>query len=41
MSSAVFSEILNGLYENQIIPYLGPGALFDATDKLTGASDAG
>ena len=38
MSSAVFSEILNGLYENQIIPYLGPGALFDATNKLTGAA---
>ena len=37
MSSTVFSEILNGLYENQIVPYLGPGALFDATNKLTGA----
>ena len=37
MSSTVFSEILSGLYENQIVPYLGPGALFDATNKLTGA----
>jgi hypothetical protein len=37
MSSTVFSEILNGLYENQVVPYLGPGALFDATNKLTGA----
>jgi hypothetical protein len=38
MSSTVFSEILNGLYENQVVPYLGPGALFDATNKLTGAA---
>jgi len=38
MSSTVFSEILNGLYENQIVPYLGPGALFDAINKLTGAA---
>ncbi len=38
MSSTVFSEILDGLYENKVVPYLGPGALFDATDKLTGAS---
>jgi hypothetical protein len=38
MSTAVFSEILNGLYENNVIPYLGPGALFDATNKLTGAA---
>ena len=37
MSSEVFSEILTGLYENQVVPYLGPGALFDATNKLTGA----
>ena len=37
MSSDVFSEILTGLYENQVVPYLGPGALFDATNKLTGA----
>ncbi|MDO9423841.1 MAG: SIR2 family protein [Methylobacter sp.] len=37
MSSTIFSEILNGLYENEVVPYLGPGALFDATNKLTGA----
>jgi hypothetical protein len=37
MSSDVFSEILTGLYENQVVPYLGPGALFDATNKLTAA----
>jgi hypothetical protein len=36
MSSAVFSEILNGLYENKVVPYMGPGVLFDATNKLTG-----
>ncbi|MCX7099824.1 MAG: SIR2 family protein [Methylococcales bacterium] len=36
MSTAVFSEILTGLYENQIIPYLGPGVLFDAKNKATG-----
>ncbi|MDD5632067.1 MAG: SIR2 family protein [Methylococcales bacterium] len=38
MSSAVFSEILNGLYENKVVPYLGSGALFDATHTLTGAA---
>jgi hypothetical protein len=38
MSSDIFSEILNGLYENQVVPYLGPGALFDATNKLTGTA---
>ena len=38
MSSDVFSEILNGLYENTVVPYLGPGVLFDATNKLTGAA---
>lgn len=38
MSSSVFSEILNGLYENKVVPYLGPGALFDATNKLTKAA---
>jgi hypothetical protein len=37
MSSSVLSEILNGLYENKVVPYLGPGALFDATNKQTGA----
>ncbi|CAA9890080.1 conserved hypothetical protein [Candidatus Methylobacter favarea] len=38
MSSTVFSEILNGLYENRIVPYLGPGVLFDASNKATGAA---
>jgi hypothetical protein len=36
MSSAVFSEILSGLYNNQVIPYLGPEVLFDAKDKIYG-----
>ncbi|NOS87563.1 MAG: SIR2 family protein [Methylococcaceae bacterium] len=36
MSTAVFSEILTGLYENQVVPYLGPGVLFDAKNKATG-----
>lgn len=35
MSNSVFSEILSGLYDNQVIPYLGPGVLFDAQNKLT------
>lgn len=35
MSSTDFSEILSGLYDNQVIPYLGPGAVFDAYSKLT------
>lgn len=37
MSSTVFSEILSGLYDNSVVPYIGPGALFDATNKVTGA----
>jgi hypothetical protein len=36
MSATVFSEILNGLYENTVVPYLGPGVLFDAAHKQTG-----
>lgn len=36
MSNPVFSEILSGLYDNQVIPYLGPGVLFDAKSKVTG-----
>lgn len=32
------SDILSGLYENRVVPYLGPGVLFDATSKLTGAA---
>ena len=38
MSSTVFSEILSGLYDNKVVPYLGPGALFDATNVQTGAA---
>ncbi|MCF7987895.1 MAG: SIR2 family protein [Methylovulum sp.] len=36
MSSPLFSEILEGLYDNKIVPYLGPGVLFDAKNKTTG-----
>lgn len=36
MSSTVFSEILSGLYDNQVIPYLGPGVLFDSKSKIDG-----
>jgi hypothetical protein len=34
MSHSVFSEILSGLYDNQVVPYLGPGVLFDVNSKL-------
>ncbi len=37
MSISVFSEILEGLYDNTVVPYLGSGVLFDAKNKLTGA----
>ncbi|MBS4052133.1 MAG: SIR2 family protein, partial [Methylomonas sp.] len=37
MSDSVFSEILSGLYDNQVAPYLGPGVLFDAVSKINGA----
>jgi hypothetical protein len=37
MSHAVFSEILSGLYDHRVVPYLGPGVLFDVTGKLNGA----
>jgi hypothetical protein len=36
MSSTVFSEILSGLYDNQVIPYLGPGVLYDSVSKIDG-----
>lgn len=36
MSTTGFSEILTGLFENTVVPYLGPGVLYDATNKLTG-----
>lgn len=34
MSSTVFSEILSGLYDNSVIPYLGPGVLYDSVSKI-------
>ena len=37
MSSTVLSEILTGLYDKRVVPYLGPGVLFDSTNKVTGA----
>ena len=37
MSNPVFSEILSGLYDNQVIPYLGPGILMDAKSKIDGS----
>ncbi len=36
MSSAPFPQILEGLYDNKVVPYLGPGVLFDARNKATG-----
>ena len=36
MSNTVFSEILSGLYDNQVIPYLGPGVLYDSVSKING-----
>lgn len=35
--SSVFSEILDGLAENRIVPYLGPGVLSDVKNPQTGA----
>ena len=32
----VFSEIINGLRNNTVVPYLGPGVLFDVKSKLNG-----
>lgn len=36
MTNSAFTEILSGLYDNQVVPYLGPGVLFDAKNKQTG-----
>lgn len=33
---SVLPEILQGLYDNRVVPYLGPGVLADARSKLTG-----
>jgi len=37
MSEAVFSEILSGLFDHTVVPYLGPGVLADVTSKVNGA----
>jgi hypothetical protein len=37
MSGADLSAIVDGLQDNSIIPYLGPGVLFDVKSKLNGA----
>lgn len=37
MTNPAFSEILSGLYDNQVIPYLGPGILMDAKSKIDGS----
>lgn len=37
MSHPALNTILSGLFNNQVVPYLGPGVLFDAKSKLTGA----
>lgn len=34
MNTVVFSEILSGLYDNRVVPYFGPGVLFDVKSKL-------
>lgn len=36
MKNDVFAEILSGLYDNEVVPYLGPGVLFDSVHKKTG-----
>lgn len=36
MSHPAFESILSGLFNNQVVPYLGPGVLFDAKSKLNG-----
>ncbi len=38
MSSELPKEILAGLYNNTIVPYLGSGVLYDSVDKITGAA---
>jgi hypothetical protein len=36
MFNDVFSEILTGLHNNEVVPYLGSGVLFDSKSKLNG-----
>jgi hypothetical protein len=33
---SVLEEILQGIHDNRVVPYLGPGVLADARSKLTG-----
>lgn len=37
MFDAVFSEIVTGLQNNEVVPYLGCGVLFDSKSKLDGS----
>lgn len=36
MSDKLIKEILTGIFDNRVVPYLGPGVLFDARDKSSG-----
>ncbi len=36
MTDKVINEILSGLYDNRVVPYLGPGVLYDAVNAQTG-----
>lgn len=36
MTQPAFSEIIDGLRSNTVVPYLGPGVLFDVKSKLNG-----
>ena len=36
MSQTTLQDIVNGISENKIVPYLGPGILADVTNSLTG-----
>lgn len=36
MSHPAFQLILSGLFNNEVVPYLGPGVLFDSVSKLNG-----
>ncbi len=36
MSTTQINEILSGLFDGTVVPYLGPGVLFDSRNKLTG-----
>lgn len=36
MTEKVINEILSGLYDNRVVPYLGPGVLYDAVNAQTG-----